>query len=197
MAKRGPKTHHVVPSADGGWDVKRGGGQRATSHHNTKQQAIQAGGRSAAPRVRNCASTTSMAASPSPTATAMTHIRQRDRGAIMTYTFRSDQKDVSRLNSRFQTAAMVSRESRIEPAGLNEQEFSLRCGRSIHTLLHNNMAENKKQSLKLFARAADMWYSYINTPAKPIPFGVKLKWCGFFYALIAHAEPLAKREASA
>ncbi len=43
MAKRGPKTHHVVTNPEGGWDVKRGGAERASSHHNTKQEAIQAG----------------------------------------------------------------------------------------------------------------------------------------------------------
>jgi hypothetical protein len=37
---RGPKTHHVVPNADGGWNVKRGGADRASSHHSTKQEAI-------------------------------------------------------------------------------------------------------------------------------------------------------------
>ena len=37
---KGPKTHHVVPNPDGGWDVKRGGGQRASSHHDTKRDAI-------------------------------------------------------------------------------------------------------------------------------------------------------------
>lgn len=42
MAK-GPKTHHVVPDRDGGWNVKRGGAQRASSHHDTKQDAIDAG----------------------------------------------------------------------------------------------------------------------------------------------------------
>lgn len=40
---RGPKTHHVVPNPDGGWDVKRGGGQRASSHHDTKRDAIDQG----------------------------------------------------------------------------------------------------------------------------------------------------------
>lgn len=40
MAKRGPETHHVVPNAEGGWDVKRGGATRASSHHNTKCDAI-------------------------------------------------------------------------------------------------------------------------------------------------------------
>ncbi|MCP4236393.1 MAG: DUF2188 domain-containing protein [Aestuariibacter sp.] len=36
-------THHVVPNPDGGWDIKRGGGKRATSHHETKRDAIDAG----------------------------------------------------------------------------------------------------------------------------------------------------------
>ncbi len=42
MAK-GPKAHHIVPSAGGGWDVKRGGAGRASSHHATKRAAIDAG----------------------------------------------------------------------------------------------------------------------------------------------------------
>ena len=37
------KTHHVVPSPNGGWNVKRGGAERASIHTNTKQQAIDAG----------------------------------------------------------------------------------------------------------------------------------------------------------
>ena len=40
---KGPKTHHVVPNPKGGWDVKRGGADRASSHHNTKQDAIDRG----------------------------------------------------------------------------------------------------------------------------------------------------------
>ena len=40
---KGPKTHHVVPSPGGGWDVKRGGASRASSHHATKQAAIDSG----------------------------------------------------------------------------------------------------------------------------------------------------------
>lgn len=40
---KGPKTHHVVPNPDGGWDVKRGGSQRASSHHDTKQEAVDKG----------------------------------------------------------------------------------------------------------------------------------------------------------
>ena len=39
MAK-GPETHHVVSNPNEGWDVKRGGAPRASSHHNTKQEAI-------------------------------------------------------------------------------------------------------------------------------------------------------------
>jgi hypothetical protein len=39
----GPKTHHIVPNPGGGWNVKRGGAARASSHHDTKREAIQAG----------------------------------------------------------------------------------------------------------------------------------------------------------
>lgn len=42
MAKHGPKTHHVVPDPDGGWDVKRGGAVRASGHYDLKQDAIDA-----------------------------------------------------------------------------------------------------------------------------------------------------------
>jgi len=34
------KSHHVVPNPQGGWDVKRGGAERATSHHDTKKEAV-------------------------------------------------------------------------------------------------------------------------------------------------------------
>lgn len=40
---KGPKTHHVVPNSDGGWDVKKGGASRASSHHDTKRDAIDRG----------------------------------------------------------------------------------------------------------------------------------------------------------
>ena len=43
MAKRGPDSHHVVPSRRGGWDVKRGGSARASSHHETKNEAVNNG----------------------------------------------------------------------------------------------------------------------------------------------------------
>lgn len=36
-------THHVVHNPNGGWDVKKGGAQRASSHFETKKQAIDAG----------------------------------------------------------------------------------------------------------------------------------------------------------
>lgn len=38
-------THHVVHNPNGGWDVKRGGGQRASGHYDTKRQAVDAGRR--------------------------------------------------------------------------------------------------------------------------------------------------------
>lgn len=41
--KKGPKTHHVVPNPRGGWDVKRGGADRASSHHDTKREAVDRG----------------------------------------------------------------------------------------------------------------------------------------------------------
>ena len=37
------ETHHVVHNPNGGWDVKRGGGQRSSGHYETKQQAVDAG----------------------------------------------------------------------------------------------------------------------------------------------------------
>jgi hypothetical protein len=37
---KGGGTRHVVPNPDGGWDNKKGGGERASSHHDTKQEAV-------------------------------------------------------------------------------------------------------------------------------------------------------------
>jgi hypothetical protein len=37
MAKQ--DTHHVVPNPDSGWNVKRGGGQKASHHTDTKAEA--------------------------------------------------------------------------------------------------------------------------------------------------------------
>ncbi|QIA21774.1 DUF2188 domain-containing protein [Mesorhizobium sp. AA22] len=39
---KGGRTHHVVPS-NGGWDVKRGGSQRASGHFDTKREAVDFG----------------------------------------------------------------------------------------------------------------------------------------------------------
>ena len=36
------KTHHVVPGGDsGGWDIKKGGGQKSIKHFDTKQDAVK------------------------------------------------------------------------------------------------------------------------------------------------------------
>jgi hypothetical protein len=37
------KTHHVVPNSDGGWDLKKGGGERAIKHFDIKQDAVDFG----------------------------------------------------------------------------------------------------------------------------------------------------------
>lgn len=35
--------HHIVPNPNGGWDVKRSGGERASVHTDTKKEAVDAG----------------------------------------------------------------------------------------------------------------------------------------------------------
>ncbi len=40
MAK---KTHHVIPSPQGGWDVKKGGGTKSIKHFVKKQDAVSYG----------------------------------------------------------------------------------------------------------------------------------------------------------
>jgi hypothetical protein len=40
-----PGNHHVVPSNGGGWDVRRGGADRASGHFDTKREAVDPGGR--------------------------------------------------------------------------------------------------------------------------------------------------------
>lgn len=40
MSKREPGTHHVVPNSNGGWDVHRGGAERAAGHFDRKPDAI-------------------------------------------------------------------------------------------------------------------------------------------------------------
>ena len=37
------KTHHVVPDSDGGWNVKKGGGERAIKHFDRKSDAVDYG----------------------------------------------------------------------------------------------------------------------------------------------------------
>ena len=34
------KSHHVVPSTKGGWDIKRGGAQRSSGHFDRKEDAV-------------------------------------------------------------------------------------------------------------------------------------------------------------
>jgi len=34
------KTHHVVPDSNGGWNVKKGGSERASKHFDKKENAI-------------------------------------------------------------------------------------------------------------------------------------------------------------
>lgn len=40
MMANGPKSHHVVPNPAGGWDVKRGGGERSSGNFDTKAEAV-------------------------------------------------------------------------------------------------------------------------------------------------------------
>ena len=40
-----PGSHHVVPNADGGWDVKKDGATHSSGHFDKKQEAIDAGRR--------------------------------------------------------------------------------------------------------------------------------------------------------
>ena len=39
----GNNSHHVVPNPKGGWDVKRGGADRASLHTDTKKDAVDRG----------------------------------------------------------------------------------------------------------------------------------------------------------
>ncbi len=49
MAKgKGSGTHHVVPNAGGGWDIRRGGADRASAHFDRKSDAVGRARRSAA-----------------------------------------------------------------------------------------------------------------------------------------------------
>ena len=37
------QTHHIVPASNGGWNVKKGGSEKASGHYETKKEAITAG----------------------------------------------------------------------------------------------------------------------------------------------------------
>jgi hypothetical protein len=37
------KSHHVVHNPEGGWDVKKGGAERASGHFENKSDAVDAG----------------------------------------------------------------------------------------------------------------------------------------------------------
>lgn len=37
------KTHHVVPNPSGGWDVKKGGAEKASNHFDKKTDAVDKG----------------------------------------------------------------------------------------------------------------------------------------------------------
>jgi len=37
------KSHHIVPNPNGGWDVKKGGSNKASLHTEYKQEAIDIG----------------------------------------------------------------------------------------------------------------------------------------------------------
>ncbi|MFY9736214.1 MAG: DUF2188 domain-containing protein [Rhodoplanes sp.] len=41
--KREPGTHHVVPNPLGGWDICRGGAERAAGHFDHKADAVDRG----------------------------------------------------------------------------------------------------------------------------------------------------------
>ena len=40
MPKKTRKEHHVVPNSEGGWDIKKAGGERAIKHLPTKEEAV-------------------------------------------------------------------------------------------------------------------------------------------------------------
>lgn len=37
------KSHHVTPGKSGGWNVKKGGGEKAIKHFETKKEAVDYG----------------------------------------------------------------------------------------------------------------------------------------------------------
>lgn len=43
MASKNPERRDVTPNPKGGWDVRRPGSKRASSHHDTQEAAIDKG----------------------------------------------------------------------------------------------------------------------------------------------------------
>lgn len=42
MAQKPGSYHHVIPSSDGGWYIKKDGAARASGRYDTKQDAVDA-----------------------------------------------------------------------------------------------------------------------------------------------------------
>ena len=40
MSKKTRKEHHVVPNSEGGWDIKKAGGEKSIKHLPTKEEAV-------------------------------------------------------------------------------------------------------------------------------------------------------------
>lgn len=59
MSKKS-NSHHVVPNPNGGWDVKRGGSSRASSHHEKSARPSIPGEKSAGIKALNFVSITAM-----------------------------------------------------------------------------------------------------------------------------------------
>lgn len=76
MAK-GPRSHYVVPTPSGGWDVKHGGGERAGTSTRKRRQSI-GGAKFDATKAQNYAFTIGMDASVAAIATGMIPIHHAD-----------------------------------------------------------------------------------------------------------------------
>ena len=71
--------HHVVPGKNGGWDVKRNGGERASAHTETKKDAVNIARTISQNQRRSLLSTIGMAKSQILIATAMTRVLPETR----------------------------------------------------------------------------------------------------------------------
>jgi len=72
-----PGSHHVVPNTNGGWDVKKDNATRSSGHFDKKQDAVDAGRRSARTKAPSSTSTARTGRSRTRTATGTIHIRRR------------------------------------------------------------------------------------------------------------------------